>query len=288
MAKVIGKKPAIKAEEEVTLVGVNADTVSVRIKKSGPYGVWGIDIGRTVAVGENDPNELIDELIGDLDAIASGYAEQFPAVETVGECCSSSDAEPLEPEEVNNVEPDDSGDGVTEEDIRGMDKKELVKFIKEMELDIDPKEYKKVGDLADAVIEALSEEQSEPEPEVDDSNEAVSEEDIRNMSKKELLEFIKENDIDIDPKEYKKFSELVDAVVELINSEPGDEITPDAIRDMGRTELIDLIDEQELEVKAKDYKKTSELAEAIIAEMFDESTGADDFDNFDSTDFNEE
>jgi hypothetical protein len=57
---------------------------------------------------------------------------------------------------------DDEGDGepeeIDEDDIRKMKKDELLELIEDEQLELDPKDYKKIGELREAVIDALFEE----------------------------------------------------------------------------------------------------------------------------------
>ena len=119
---------------------------------------------------------------------------------------------------VQSICKDESEEGeeetVDEETIRGMDRKELIEFIKDNDLGVDPKEYKKLADLQEAVIEQISEAGEE---------EGLTSDDVMEMDSEQLIELIKENELGINPKKYKKTSELAEAVCEeLFTEEDGD------------------------------------------------------------------
>lgn len=276
--KTTATKPETKKTEDVI---VGQDTITVKIRKGTEYSKEAIEIGRTISITEDDDaNEKIGELIGELDGIAEEYIGQFAA---------TGGYEESEEKESEDGDEEESGDDEIDEDaIRAMGKVELKKFIKDNDLEVDPSEYKKLDDLKDAVIEALSEggeeEEADNESEGDEEGDEVDEETIRGMDRKELVAFIKENDLGIDPKEYKKLSDLQDAVIEQI-SENGEEegLTSEEVMEMDREQLIELIEENELDINPKKFKKTSDLAEAVCEKLFEEDAG-----DFDDTDFEEE
>lgn len=74
-----------------------------------------------------------------------------------------------EEEEELDSDPDSDEDEIeiTEEDIQAMKPKELKAFVKEQELDLDPKDYKNVKEFKEAVWEALQEDSDEDWEETD-------------------------------------------------------------------------------------------------------------------------
>ena len=172
---------------------VSCDVVSVKIKKATEYSRQGIEISRSVTLSEDDdPKEVINNLIVELDETAEEYIGQFEGSEEVVD----------ESEEVveEGEEEGEEEEEVTAEDIQGMSKAELLSFIKENGIDVNPKDFKKLADLAEAVIAEVfsSEEEGEEESEGEEEGEEVTAEDIRAMGRAELIQFIKDNGIGID------------------------------------------------------------------------------------------
>ena len=286
--KIVSKieSPVVNDEQDapVLLKATAAETVSVKIKRGGEYGSWGIELfhSKTVLEGKT-AEETLDEIVDMLNAKVNLYVENN----------SESIAEPEEttdPEEPA-VDPEASGeeDALTEEDVLAMTKAELIILIAEQELDINPKDYKKQADLAKAIVEVLFAEEGAEESSDDTADagegEAITPDMIREMERPELEQLIKDSeDLDINPKKFKKTSELAEAIIEACFPAEeagadacegeGDEISPEMVREMERPELVDLIKSEELKIDPKKFKKTADLAEAIITELFvDEESG---------------
>lgn len=137
------------------------------------------------------------------------------------------DAEDDEESEDDEEADDDEEGDLTEEDIRGMDKKALIGLIDEQELDVDKK--LSLAKLRDAVIEALSEEGEDDEDE--DEDDADEDED------EESEDEDGEEDEDAD-------------------EEDDEPYTKEQLEELKLADLIKIADAWELEV---DVKKGAEL-----------------------------
>lgn len=260
----------VKKAEEKT------DSVSVKIARGGDYGSWKYEVQATKIVSSDEMMEAIDELTEQLQEKMDGYVESLGGNPVEKEEVYYARAEDVVPDGFNNVEQTpDTDEGVTEEQIREMDRKELVALIKELELDVNPKEYKKVGDLIEAVLELLKSDDGAES--TDTADDGISEEQIREMNRRELMILISEYSLDVDPKEYKKIGDLIEAVLSAMGAAEGDVPSEDEIREMDMDELKELIDTQSLDINVRKYKKAADLAEKVIEEL---SKPADDsFDN---------
>ena len=151
-------------------------------------------------------------------------------------------------EDEEDEEEEESGE-YSEEEIFSMKKSDLTDLIEEEGLDIDPSEYKKLGDLKKVVWDALQEEEEGEEEEEEGEEEEEEEEtpqvksadevlwdEISSMKKKELEKLIKDNDLNIDPGEYKKISELKKAVFEGMTEEEEEEEEKPAPKKRTKTE----------------------------------------------------
>jgi hypothetical protein len=92
-----------------------------------------------------------------------------------------------------------------------MTRKELKVFIEENKLDIDAGDYDEKEDLVSDIKEAMATKDDVPASKGED-NSGISEEDIDDMSRKELKELIKDQNIDIDADDYETKDELKGAV----------------------------------------------------------------------------
>lgn len=302
--KIVSKieSPVVNEEQDAPvelLKAAAAETVSVKIKRGGEYGSWGIELFHSKAVIEGKTAEdTLDEIIDMLHAKVNLYVENNSEPVAEPEEAASNDAEETPDPEASGEE-----DVLTEEDVLAMTKAELIILIAEQELDINPKEYKKQADLANAIVEVLFGEEGAAEGSEESAGEEGDEltpEMIREMERPELEQLIKDSeDLDINPKKFKKTSDLAEAIIEACFTEEaadgaeegaadgaeGEEISPEMIREMERPELVDLIKSEELKIDPKKFKKTSDLAEAIITELFvdeeDSSAGGD----WEDTDF---
>ena len=204
-------------------------------------------------------------------------------------------ADVLFPETTEGTEEADTAEGteeagITEDQIREMERDELVALIDANELDINPKKYKKIADLAEAIIALMQ--QAGAEEGVEEGGEGITEDQIREMERDDLIALIDGNELDINPKKYKKTADLAEAVIAAVqaaNDEGGadDEntLTVEKIREMDRDELEELINTHELDINPKKYKKVEELVEKIIEVMSVDSEEVKS--EFDDTDFND-
>jgi hypothetical protein len=119
---------------------------------------------------------IVQEIVGlkDADEMATSFTDE------------EEEAEDDEEEEEEAEDDEDEGeDEVSEEDIMAMSKKELLAVIEEDELDIDPKDHKKLEALKAAVIAELfgdeEEEAEEEEEEAEDDEEEEEEEEDDDM-----------------------------------------------------------------------------------------------------------
>jgi len=274
------KKEVEQKVSEILVSGV-ADTISVKIKKNTQYSADGIELIHIHQLLDGETaEETLQEMIEKLSGIANGYIEQF--VEVGSDQIEESNEEP-EPEEI------------TQQRILTMEREELVALIKDNELDVDPKKHRKLANLRDAVAAVVFPEEEEPlSPEVDggeegDEGEGITVDAIREMEREELVELISSNELDINPKKYKKAAELAEAIIELLQASEGNEgeeegegISEEMVREMERPELVELINSQELDINPAKYKKLPELIEKVVELLFaDDQEGQSEFDDTD-------
>ena len=287
-----------KSENEVVVVG--SETISVKLKQGGEYGVWGIEIMHSKQLAEGDnASDVIDEITTMISEKIQAYTST--AATTVNHTPEPDWSKPeVDSSNVDATTTEDDGTEVTEEMIREMDKAELLAFIKDNEIPVNPKEHKKIADLVEAVVAVcFPPEEGSSEDAQNGYENAVTEEQIREMSMEELVEFIKENEIDVPYQKTKKLSILVEMVIEAcFPEEPVDEtvaegtgeegnLTPDAVREMDKDELLALVKQEKLKFDLKKFKKIADLAEAVIAELFEVKEGEDEASPFDDTEFND-
>jgi hypothetical protein len=173
------------------------------------------------SMGKRELNALVKEY--SLDINTKEYSKAADLAEAIIEALSSGEGteeeeENTEEEEENTEEGSEDGEeeaGIDEDQLRAMTLKELVAFVKENEIDVDTKKYKKASDLVEVVLEALSSSEGEEEG---SEEEGIGEDEINAMDQKQLLSFIKDNEIDIDPKKFKSLSALKKAVIEALES----------------------------------------------------------------------
>jgi len=222
----IRKKAAVKPEAKIaaklettdlenTLIQSKAkETVSVKIKKTGEYASWGIELMHSIELqGDEDASNVIDGMIETLEMKCVEFADKHSIL--TDRDIDTSEEEFIEetPEEIED--PEEELLDLDEDGVREMNRKDLIALIKEHELEVDPKDFKKLPDLVEAVLEALfPPEESEKETE-EESEEELTEDAVREMDRKELIELIKEQELEIDPKEFKK--NKVKAIVDGMN-----------------------------------------------------------------------
>jgi hypothetical protein len=107
--------------------------------------------------------EITDRVHGWLDSLTAEFPDPTDDAEE-GEAAADDD------EEAPAADDDDEGEGLTAEDIDGMDKKALIALIEENELEIEGAAKMKVADLREAVKEAagLGEDAGEEDESSDD------------------------------------------------------------------------------------------------------------------------
>jgi len=291
-------KPEAKIEAKIvtpdvenTLIQSSAkETVSVKIKAAGEYASWGIELMHSVSLqdGEN-ASDVMDGMIETLESKCAEFADS-KSVLTDSDIKEAQIPEEIIEEEIIDDEVIDDGEDLTEEIVREMDKKEILALIKEQELSVDPKEFKKLPDLIDAVVAELFTDEVIDDEVIDDEvidddviDDDLTEEMVREMDRKELTALIEEQQLKIDPKDFKKTADLTDAVVEALFAE---ELTPESIREMSKEELSVLIKAEKLDIDPKKFKKLDDLADEVIAILFEDDPegeeGMEEFGDFDN------
>ena len=102
--------------------------------------------------------------------------------------------------------------------IKKMKKDDLEAVAKIAHLDVDFDD--KLSEIRNTVIEEL--ELDVDNDNNDNNDDAVTEDEIREMGKKALLAFIKENDLDIDDDEWKKVDDLRTLIIEMLALDDND------------------------------------------------------------------
>lgn len=170
-------KTAPKVEKKVEFSADRRLTISVGV--SAEYG----QIKNNLTLSENIPNDadylevadsLFDPLSDKLIEQFESLSEKFDVEEEESEEEEEFEEEEQEGEEEEGEEEEDDEDeeeeDLTEDDIKKMKKPELMKLIKDEEIDIDTKGMK-IADIKNAIIEELFEEEEGEEEEEDDSSE---------------------------------------------------------------------------------------------------------------------
>ena len=165
-------------------------------------------------------------------------------------------------EEEEEEEKEEETEGYTWEEINTMKKKDLVKIIKEDDLDIDPNKYPKLKDLKEAVFEEVGVEEDEDEAEEEETEEEqISWDDIDAMKKKELKEYIEDNELEVDPDDYKKIADLKKAVWAEVSGEEIEEEEPEEPEPPKKTKKKE---EKKPEKKEKKESKKTENKPGVI------------------------
>lgn len=142
--KVIHKYQAMEEEKDLPYVQGTLETLEVEI----PDDI--ADIGEAL---EECQGLVVDFTVKSKDDFVNIYFnEVLEDEEDDDKGKKGKKGKKAEPEEDEEDEEE-----ITEDDVEAMDKKELISLVEEMELDIDPKDYKKVEALREAVSEALFE-----------------------------------------------------------------------------------------------------------------------------------
>ena len=178
----------------------------------------------------------------------------------------------------------DSDEDENSVDIDEMDKKELIKFIKSKNLKI--KNYRKMDEdeLRDEIEEALEEqdldddieeEENNADSEEDLNDDTEEEDDIDEMDKEELIEYMKKQKLKI--KNYKKLDEddlryEIEEKMEEQGEEDEEDIDEeendaDSINSMGKDELLEVIEDEDLKIKNAENKSEKLLRKIIIRKL---------------------
>jgi hypothetical protein len=182
---------------------------------------------------------MVTEFEKSSEQFAQFRAASDAAADEVGTDTSDELEEGEEEAEGEEGEGEEEGD-ITEEDIRAMDRKTLSAFISENDIEVDPADYAKTKsgtkEMAEAVIEALTEpeegedgeededgeeaeEDGEEEAEGEEEEAEIDEDAIRAMDRSELIAFNKENSLGVKTKEFPKLKALQDAIIEALTPE---------------------------------------------------------------------
>lgn len=210
--------------------------------------------------------------ITDLPAILDGLAGTYVSVQvkTKGEYANYYFNGVISEDDVEEEETD------AEVDFDGMDKDELLAYMKENELEIDG--YKKMTEkaLRAAIVEATSAEPEEEEEEEEAEEEESETPDFESMDKAELIAYLKEAEYEIEGYKTMKEKALRTAVAEAYEAangeeaeeeeEDGEEIDLDA---MDKAELLAFIKDQELVIKNAKTMKEKDLRTAIEKALAD-------------------
>lgn len=190
-AAAITKKPEAPKEEKKMIKKVPMKSISAtqsRTVNLGDFESTRIEFTVTEhdIPGDTDINAALDALYG---IVENKLDEKLKPYEDLADenACDPADVDPdvdseddpadVDPEDdPADVDPDPEDDDISEEAIMKMKRKELVELIKAEGIeDLDHKEYKKIGDLRTAVIDALFEDEGaadadeDPNEEWDDS-----------------------------------------------------------------------------------------------------------------------
>ena len=137
-----------------------------------------------------------------------------------------------------------------------------------MEYDVDPGDYPKLADLRTAVQEAIDEDDDDDDD--DDDGDDDDDVDLGAMSKKELLAYIEEEDIEIEDADDMKKKALREAVEEALEESDDDDSDDDDDDDDSDDD-----DEQELTPAKKSSKATSLIFTGTDLEEISEIDGLD-------------
>jgi hypothetical protein len=261
----------------------SGETIAVKIKRGGEYGVWGIEILRSTIVPKGmTAKEVIDESTSILTEKIYKFIKDNGfdiELETEG----GTDFITEEPKESESTTEESSGSPITPEEIMEMDRAELEKLIEDNELGIDVKKFKKTIDLAKEIVKIISDPVENEDPGSDEPI-PVNAEMIREMERDELEKLISEKELNINPKKFKKTNILAEMVVsELFPDEDdsqeseksaGEEHDPteEEVRSMDRDQLTEIIKNYNLDIDPTKIKKDLILVETVISELFVDDT----------------
>ncbi|MDP8268319.1 MAG: hypothetical protein P9L97_06270 [Candidatus Tenebribacter davisii] len=156
--------PTVETAIEAIFLKDRRLTVSIGISSDFGKEKASISLSENVKEG-NDPMVLADQI---YDILETKLDELFDRLVGDGEeeIVETDEEEEIVDDgpdagELDNGTEDGEGDELTEDDIKKMKKAELVALIAEEELELNPKDFKKIDDFRAAVIDALFEEDGE-------------------------------------------------------------------------------------------------------------------------------
>lgn len=168
-----------KMKKVIETVFLKDRRLTVSIGTAADFGKAKIGLSLSENVREKtDPMELADEL---YDILVEKLEDKFDDLcEKIGldedssvddeddnEDSSVDDDEDDDEDDDDEDDEDDDEDDVTEEEILKMKKADIIKLIKDEELEINPNEYKKIGELRAAVIDALFDDEDDEDDDWD-------------------------------------------------------------------------------------------------------------------------
>jgi len=213
-------------------------------------------------------------------ALEEGEEEESGSGEEEGD-----DLPEEEGEEGGEEEEGEEGDEeeLTYEDLQAMTKKkDLKEVIEDNDLETDPKNYKKVDELREAIAEELGFTESEEEEggeeeggEEEGGEEGLTYEDLEKMTKKkDLKTVVEEYELEVDTSQ--KVADLRQEIAEKLElvapeEEEGGEEGELTLEDLNamtkKKDLKEVITDNDLETDPADYKKVDDLRQAIAEEL---------------------
>jgi hypothetical protein len=206
----------------------------------------------------------------------------------------------LDADDTDDDDDDDGGDddadddnGTEEVELDEMSKKELLVVVKDNDLKVKGASRLPVDELREQIAEQLESDDDadddSDDDDDDDSDDNDNDDNFDDMDKDELIQFIKDNELEISVKKAKKMKE--DALRELVEDtwdvdDDDDDDAPD-LDEMDKDELLEYIKDEELDIgistkKAK--KKKASALRALIQETLDEDDSDDSDDDGDDDD----
>lgn len=177
----VRKKSKPDVEKKVEFITDRRITVSVGT--SADYGKAKVGLALSQNVKEDDDamelaDSIFDELTEKLEDQFDKLADKVGLDEDPGE--ESEDDWDGEDEDPDDEDPDDEdgewddedeeAEDISPDDIKKMKKAELLELIKDEDLDVSPKEFKKIADLREAIIDELFESEEDDEDADDDED----------------------------------------------------------------------------------------------------------------------
>lgn len=192
MAKTMTKKQAEKILKGLDIDKINSMKKAELVELIEAAGLE-IEVDGKVA-------EIRDELIEELEL--GEDEDEDDEDEDEDDDDEDEDEDDEDEDDDDEDEDEDDEDEVTEDQINEMDKKELLAFIEEEELEIEDAKKMKLPALRAAVIEAIFEDEDEEDEddeddededdEDEDEEESYTEEDLKKLSKGDLIKIILE------------------------------------------------------------------------------------------------